>query len=349
MLRSAVRYGYSNTRVKAMEAKLIKSQEMQGIASAKSIQDILPVLIQTDYSQSLVEYGGIDIAHSLIDYALSRNMASNLEKVIRITPAKKRHILKHVAGKWGIDNIRVAIEAKARGMPFEEVSKYIIDFGTYNNALIKEAMKEQDLAAMLTRLSKGVEAKPAKAALSAYASSKSVYDAIDALESEYYRSMQGIAHELRSMKEMRAAEIISMNMDMVNLLTLIKAKRHGLPFSEIEEGLLHGGSIERETMRSAYAEPDLAAMLSRQHAFDLSKSIALYKEKKQLLPFEIEMRNKLFRTSLKYLRRSVLSLGAILAYVYLKEVEVFTLRILIKSKAYGLSSEEVSRLIEWKI
>ncbi len=347
---SAVKYGYSNTRVKAMEAKLIKSQEMQGIAAAKSINDILPLLIQTDYSQSLADYGGIDIGHSLIDFALSRNMAGKLEKVLRITPKEDRHIMQGITGRWGIGNMRIAIEAKARGLSFDDISKYIIDYGGYNQAFINEAMREPDVAGLLARLEKNPEqAASVKAALSAYSSSKSVVSAIEGMEHEYHKSTEGMAESLRAMGEVRAAEIVCMGIDMSNLLMLVKAKQRGLQFSDVEPKLLRNGGIERTSLRAAYAEHDVASMLSRQHAFNLAKSIDMYKEKKRLLPFEIEMRNSIFSTSLKYLRRSVLSFGAILAYVYLKEIEVFTLRILIKSKEYGLSSEEISRLIEWKI
>jgi len=68
-----------------------------------------------------------------------------------------------------------------------------------------------------------------------------------------------------------------------------------------------------------------------------------------LLDFEISMRNQIFNASLKLLRLSSLSFGSLVDYVYLKEIEVFTLRALIKSKEYGLTKEEVSRLVVWNL
>ena len=61
------------------------------------------------------------------------------------------------------------------------------------------------------------------------------------------------------------------------------------------------------------------------------------------------MRNQIFNTEPKLLRLSVLSFGSLVDYVYLKEIEVFTLRALIKSKEYGLTKEEISKLVVWNL
>ena len=60
------------------------------------------------------------------------------------------------------------------------------------------------------------------------------------------------------------------------------------------------------------------------------------------------MRNGIFDSSIRLLRHAVLSFGTIIAYMYMKEIEVYTLRISINSAHYGLSKEDLSRLMIWK-
>ena len=81
----------------------------------------------------------------------------------------------------------------------------------------------------------------------------------------------------------------------------------------------------------------------------MKEALESYKASKQLIAFEIGLRNAILIKSMKTLRHSVLSFGTIISYVYSKEIEVLTLRILVKSKAYGLSKDEVSKLITWKL
>jgi vacuolar-type H+-ATPase subunit C/Vma6 len=60
------------------------------------------------------------------------------------------------------------------------------------------------------------------------------------------------------------------------------------------------------------------------------------------------MHNYIMDQGLRVLKPAILSFGTILAYIYLKELEVYTIRIAINSKLYGLTPEEVSMLIAWK-
>ena len=90
-------------------------------------------------------------------------------------------------------------------------------------------------------------------------------------------------------------------------------------------------------------------LASRSKAFDLKASIARYAVDKRITHLEIGMKNQLLQASVHLVRHSVLSFGALLAYVYLKELELSTLRILIKGKQFGLSELDMEELMAWKL
>ena len=50
--------------------------------------------------------------------------------------------MRALVGKWDIHNIRLAIEAKDRGMEFEQIAPNIIETSV-GSAAIKEAMRER--------------------------------------------------------------------------------------------------------------------------------------------------------------------------------------------------------------
>jgi len=60
------------------------------------------------------------------------------------------------------------------------------------------------------------------------------------------------------------------------------------------------------------------------------------------------MRNQILSKGIRMLSHTLLSFGTILAYAYIKDIEVLTLRIIIKSKQYALPQDEVARMILWK-
>jgi vacuolar-type H+-ATPase subunit C/Vma6 len=136
---------------------------------------------------------------------------------------------------------------------------------------------------------------------------------------------------------------------MRNMLNLIRAKRYALKFNEISEGIIKNGSLGIEELQSIYEnaknEEDVA---KNAKVFDLSNEVEIYKKERRLFVFEIGMRNQILSKGIKMLSHTLLSFGTILAYAYIKDIEVLTLRIIIKSKQYALPQDEVARMILWK-
>ncbi len=345
-----MKYAYPSTRVKAMEAKLLSSSAMKSIATAKDVGSIMSVLIQTDYNKALSEFGGIAIKHSLIDFALSKNMAERLGKLIGVTPKQNRSVLRNVTGKLELNNVKLAIEAKDRNLGYDAISSYIIDYGIYNQSAVKEAMREPSIEDMLSRFMKNSPyADIIKDAIDVYKSSKDAIETVSAIDVRYYKLLGTSINKLLQTSD-RSSAILRMDIDMRNLLILIRAKKRKIAFSEVSKNLISNGNVNENALAGMYnGSEDVSTFAGSIKSFDLKEAIEQYKKNGQLIAFEIGMRNSLFAKSLSVLRCSTLSFASLLAYVYLKETEVFALRILIKSKMYGLSEEEISRLITWKI
>ncbi len=348
---AAMHYGYSSARVKAMEAKLIGKKTMQEIMNAKDVSSIIALLFQGDYKEDLESFGGLAIKNELVDFALSKNLAKNTSRLAQITPTTERSLIRAVIGKWGLYNVKLAIEAKERKADYESISKYVIDFGRYNAAAIKEAMREESVEGMLNKfMINSPYLATLQEALEVYKKSKSAVGTAAAIDKSYYRELGKTIVGLRIIHN-EPAQILKMDIDMKNLLILIKAKRAGLKFSDFAGSIIMHGRMEPAELEQLYSgSKDIESMMSQVKTYDLKNAVEVYKssKKKQLLIFEIGMKNSIFNESIRLLKHSILSFGAILIYSYLKEIEVFTLRILIHGRLYGLSKDEIERLIVWK-
>ena len=123
---AARKYAYSNARIKAMESKLVGKEFMSQISAVKEKGAILSLLMQTDYRDDLEEYGGVNIKGEMIDFALSRNLAKRISVLPRIAPVGMGGLVSAVVGAWGVNNIKLAIYAKAEGKRFDDISQYIV-------------------------------------------------------------------------------------------------------------------------------------------------------------------------------------------------------------------------------
>ncbi len=349
---SAARYyGYSSARAKTMGSSLLSRSEIQSVIDAKDASFVLSLLAQGDYRKDLEEFGGVDTPAELIDFALSKNLARNVTKLVNISPFTERKIMRAIVGKWNLYNIRIAIEAKDKKQEYDSIARYIIDYGRYDGAVIKEAMREETVEGMLARLMINSPYGPIlQTAIDEYKNTRSTLAAIAVMDKGYYKTLGSVMTRLRNI-DGNSARIVKMDIDMKNILLLLRAKRMEAKFSDISESIINGGGMDIKELENLYSSSnDIESLVSQISAYDLKPSLEVYKadSSHRMITFEIGLRNAIFLKSISILNHSILSFGAMLAYAYMKEIEIFMLRILINSKLYGLSSDETSKLITWR-
>ncbi len=351
-IRSARKYGYSSARANAMKSKLLDRKTMFEIANAKDMGAIISMLYEREYRREIEEFGGLKIKADLLDFALSKNLARNLLSLSRLPTGREKTIMQGITGKWDLYNIRLAIEAKGKRQGFESIARYILDVGRYNALAIKEAMREDSVEGMLSKLMlNSPYRKILSASLESFKKTRSTFDAVSTLDKEYYAYLSRLAIELWKIEVSSSARMLRMEIDTKNILTLIRAKRLEMKQAAIGPLLISGGNLGVAYLEQLYANSkDITEIASQIKLFDLHEAVELFKKDphRQLLTFEIGIRNSMLSKGIRSLGHKILSFGTMLAYLYMKETEISTLRILINGKAYGLEESDIKRLIGWK-
>ena len=334
-----------------MESFLLDGRQMEEIMKAKDTGAIIALLYQMDYRQDLEEFGGTSIKEELIDFALSKNLARRLGKLVDISPTTDSKLMRSIVSKWDLSNIKLAIEAKGRKASYESISKYVVDEGRYNRQIIKEAMSEESVEALISKLMiNSPYTAILRSAAEEYKKRKRAVDAVNAIDIGYYSVLGSTVSKLRTVHP-QSSRMLKISIDVRNLMLLIKAKRVSMKFTEIEPLIAEHGTIAKEELSKMYeGSKDLESFVESIKIADMQNALEVYRKSKnkELLSFEIALRNAMLKDSVSLLGHSVLSFGSILAYLYFKEIEVDTLRIMIHGSMYGLSNEEKERLMVWR-
>jgi V/A-type H+-transporting ATPase subunit C len=347
---AAMKYGYSNTRVKAMGSKLIKKETFERMLAAKEPESMAAMLLQTDYKSDVEKLGGVKAMGTLIDFVLSKNLGRETSKLISIAPKDQRDIITAIAGVWDVSNIKLVIEAASSGKSFDDFSRYIIDSKYVGPETVREALGAKSVEGAIEKLMlKTPYSGILRQALDAYKKGHSSLDASGALENAYYLQLGSTISSLMKIDN-EAAALIRKRIDMRNILMLMEAKRQNSDPVGVLARILPNGSISAQRLEKLYRDSkNVESLAEGVKRFNLKGAIAEYSasKSKPLLLFEIAMLNEIFSDALRGVRHSNLSFGVIIAFLYLKEIEVFTLRILIKGKSYGLSDQEIRGMISW--
>ena len=301
-----------------MESFLLDGRQMEEIMKAKDTGAIIALLYQMDYRQDLEEFGGTSIKEELIDFALSKNLARRLGKLVDISPTTDRKLMRSIVSKWDLSNIKLAIEAKGRKASYESISKYVVDEGRYNRQIIKEAMSEESVEALISKLMiNSPYTAILRSAAEEYKKRKRAVDAVNAIDIGYYSVLGSTVSKLRTVHP-QSSRMLKISIDVRNLMLLIKAKRVSMKFTEIEPLIAEHGTIAKEELSKMYeGSKDLESFVESIKIADMQNALEVYRKSKnkELLSFEIALRNAMLKDSVSLLGHSVLSFGSILAYL----------------------------------
>ncbi len=348
--KAAMIYGYSSTRVKAMESKLLGSEIIQDISKMDNVASIIGFLLQTDYKEYIEEFGGMEVKGELIDFALSRSLERSAQKLVRITPKQQRDMTMRIVSRSDAQNIKLVFYAKATGKGFDDISRYIIESQNIDAETIRRALAEQSMEESASKL---IVRSPYRSiiedAIATYKDTGNITEVNEAVDRGFYRLLNETIKMLMN-TDHESATVVRLDVEMKNVLTLLRAKKHNLPVDKVNDLLLERGITPIEGLLTLFENSkDIHELAENVKSFDLKHALELYERGKnrQMLLFEISMRNLIFKRAVALLRHSTLAFGVILGYYYLKEIEVSTLRILINGKSYGLPSEQIAEMIAW--
>lgn len=361
-------YGYSNARVRAMRAALLSRRQAEDLMKVNTNAAVAEYLSsRTGYREDFANMPAKITDEERVEAAVSRNFARTAQKLIRITPEASKNALQAFLGRYDVHNLKAILLARKLGRSKEEASRLLIPAGS---------LAQPELAHMLSAKSADelYEAMRASAFGSKFLSSastrhlpraqiKSVLQnpnadstrldmLISALDSYYYE----VAASSVPASERDAGVLLNLlrsEADAKNAITAMRLKRTGAEKKEIMASMVEGGNFSRrqlEKMALAKSVEDVASLASTFFISETGKgefaaASQRYKSDGQLSHFEVVFENSLARRSLHTLRRSMMSIGAIVGFLFLKEEEMNNIRKIVRGKALGLPMEKTAEML----
>ena len=338
--KSALEFGYANARVRAMRSRLLKEEMVKEILGAESTSGIIGELLQTSYRKELDEFAGESIKENMVDFALKRNLERSVEEVIRITPRHYKKTMLTLLSKNDYQTIKIVINAKQNGYSFERISRLLIPSSVIGEKRIKAAFECATIEESAHALADGtIYSEIVEGAMAAYRKSTNIIDFELAIDKGSYASIHSQASKLRS-NDINMARIISLDIEMRNVMTALRAKHANIPEEQLQSLLILGGITQISAILDAYrSAKDTLELAAGIKSFDLSKANEVGESARQrMLGFETSMRKQFLKRCMMLLGSSMLSLGSLMVYFYMKSAEVSSLRNIANGKSYGIDS-----------
>ncbi|MFH1132881.1 MAG: V-type ATPase subunit [Nanoarchaeota archaeon] len=318
---------YTYVRVAVMRTLLIKPEGYHKMLKM-SFAEMAESLRQTTYKQEIealaLRYQGA----MLLEHALNLNLKKTYEKLMRISDEALREVIKAYLFRNDIWNLKTIIRSKTTKMGDDEIKDMLLP-GTLKN--LDALMKKQTVVEVI---------KASGLFESAFVDDlKAVKDNVvmleNSLDKEYFHRMDRFASTLSQGGIMR--EFLKAEIEVTNILTLMKLKEFGLPDERIEAFVIEG-RIPKKALKAK----DRQAVVERLKG---TPYYAVLKQNKEHLFAEAELKRHLLKRTVTLLHKNQLTVDVILAYLLAKEIEILNLKRLIKGKQLGVEDAVIERVL----
>lgn len=334
-------YGYANARAKAMKATLIPKKDLESMADARNVQDVLGLLERTAYKEDIVsgalDYSGAD----LIELTLGKHLARINRKLYHISPKEAKKTLDGLFERYDNLNLKAILLGKHLQKEKDDIEPFLVESGRFSKAELSRLLDKNSVEEVVKALAGTGYGNLLDDYLEEYKKEGRVAGMMQALDRHYFEQLPKlIKGKYRDDKLILA--LLNAEVDMKNITNIFRAKKEGLEEKEIKKMLIAQGSLPEQKLDALIKAKDIEeAVRLLKDVYELKAPLEKFKQDNSIAHFEIALEKSIAGEGLKALSRSILSLGSVVGFLFLKEEETKNIRKIIRAKEFNLPTAQL--------
>ncbi len=338
--QSASVYGYSNARTKSMKTLLLGKETFRELTGCADANEIAAVLERTPYKEDLFTI--LDYSKDqLVEMALGRNLARTFTRVLHMAPAEGKHIVAALLRKWDVHNIKTILLAKHLKLSREEIEPFLVVAGGMQQADLDLLMQAKTVEEVVDSLSSTEYGRALTEKVGEYKKANDTTPLLQALETTHFEILNRAIRDA----DLTLRSLVKAEIDAKNVMLFARARQGQMEEKKAKELAIPGGSISREKLGQFLSGKSPTEAIKATFPGVFGKEAGDKIRSGSLTELEMALDNALAEKAISALRRSVLSVGAIAGYLYLKEQETANVRKILRAKEYQLAPQDMERML----
>ncbi|MGC9444830.1 MAG: V-type ATPase subunit [Candidatus Methanospirareceae archaeon] len=344
---------YANVyaRIRARVGEIIADGKIRELIEARP-SDFLPLLMDTAYKEQLTRAGVTTLDARRIEEALKAELVSQYVMVLRSTRGSIRGIFFEILRRLEVKNLKALLRTKATEtrtstgvmtliFPVEDVFKRHMS-----------TLKEVDSLADLISRTESPYHEVLTNAYPEYETTGQLLVLERALDENISGAIWEQTEELGGDDREIVKKIVGTELDLTNIMTLLRCNAEGIPPEKIRSYMLphaylvdFGADALNATITAENVGAAIRAMPASPYTDVLTRVLPLYETEKTLIPFEDALWRHFAIVVRKTLKGYPINIGTIIGFLYLKELEIQNLCMIAVGKENNLPAEEIAKLV----
>lgn len=311
-------YPFAVAKIRVFEKRLLRKQQLLTMAEAKDADEAMRILMDAGYGS------GLQAAAHDFEKLLSEEQRQMYSTIKELVP--EENFINIFLYKNDYHNLKVLIKEELSGA---DGSKYLIDGGTIPLEKLKKSLADRTYSGFTKNMEIGV-----KNAYDLYSKQRNGQIIDICLDVACFKDMKETAE---GSKNSFIQGYVTILCDLANLKNIIRVRKMKKSFANTFTAVfVPGGKISLETFRAAFSLDAIAAGFKSTDYGELCEKGMPH----GFTEFEKLCDNYVMEyvSKAKY---EALTIEPLIAYVYAKETEIKTVRIIMASKLNGIDTDTI--------
>ena len=344
-------YAKVYARIRARVGALVEEGRVRELLEARP-SDFLPSLLDTAYKEQLTKSGVTTLDARRIEQSLKAELIDQYLMVLRSTKGAIRDVFEEILRRLEVKNLKALIRAQAaaaRAGTTGAVHFYPVE--EHFKRWLSRLVDAKSLADLIAQVESPYH-EVLEPVFPAYEATQRLLVLENALDEELLGSIWAKIERLGRTDKELVRRIVGTEVDIVNLMTLLRCKAEDIPVSPMQSYFMpfaytldFGADVIEEVVEAENVAAAIRAMPASQYKDVLSKVLPVYESERSLLAFEDALWQQFFGTVRKTLKGYPINIGTIIGFLYLKELEIRNLCTIAVGKENNLPPDEIANLV----
>jgi V/A-type H+-transporting ATPase subunit C len=317
---------YTYVRTNVMRSKLLKREDYNKLLKL-SLPEITKYLQDRHYRDEVNELGVIHESAALLERALNMSLDTNFTKLRRITKGNLSDVVDAYLRRYDVQNVKAVLRGVATNQR-DDAERFLSNAGGYPRSFYEDALRAESVEEAVEILAETGLIDES--------------DGLGAMETEidkrYYTNLLDITDNLKGSELFK--EFVRMEIQILNILTVLRLKKEGVDDEVIDDVLLPGDGVVDE-LRGLELGEAYDTLLDTKYG-ELLTTLDVEPEE-SLINVERALKGHLLQKAELFIHQDILSVNVILGFMFAKEIEVRNLRILVKGKKLDMDEQFIKK------
>ena len=344
-------------KIAVAKLKLMEPKEITDLVGM-SLHHISSMLEKTPYKAEISETSKRELSANSLEDALLQNFINTCEELMELAPKRIQELLSTFLMKFEADCVKAILRAKKAELDVDEAMKYIMPVGRMDEARCRKTLEtSENIIDVVESLSDMEYGSLLEKAFAAYEKEK-IFSLLEvAIDRHVYSKIWRAIGKLGGLDKKIARTVIGLEIDSVNVKTILRCKAMGIREDQIIRYLIPVSEmLDEKELEELIRESDIQSLIDSlvrlaRNAMTRDYQYVFAEIQKQnvtsLTTLEKLLDRGLIETSLRMIKRHTpfFNIGLLLAFLNLKWFEIRNLRTIIRVSESGITPDKIKKML----